>query len=73
MAREMFGACHYTHILHTLHILYGKQGNLVFIFSETPVIDHRIIRIIVYVNHGCIIYLDAKALTLFSNDLPVFI
>ena len=68
MTRKMLRNGHYTNILQTAHVLNTIKRNLMFIFSERTIIDHWIIRIIIDVNHRCIINMNAHSFTLFADD-----
>ena len=59
MPRKMFGTCHYANILHSFHILNSIQGHFIFVFTKTTVVNYRVIGIVIYIHHRCIINLYA--------------
>ncbi len=74
MSREVFGTGHDAGILHT-----PDHGNTteplrgIYIFSERPVVDHRVVGIIIYIQYGSKVVLDAHAFTLFADGFTYLV
>ena len=52
MSREVLCTGNYTGILKTFHVGIGFRGHIVYVFSEGSVMDHRILRIVIYIGNG---------------------
>ncbi len=73
MTGKMFGAGHYAHILHALHVLCAKQGHFIFVFPKAPVIYYRVIGVVIDINNRCIVNLDACTPALFRYHLSILV
>ena len=70
---KMFGASHDPRILHSLHVGHSETSHFIFILAKRAKTDDRIVRIIVDINHGSIINVDANPLTLLTDSDSHFV
>ena len=73
MPREMFCGSHDTCILHSPHVLQAVPCHTFFILPEGSVIDDGITRVVVDVDHRCVVHMNAHAPALLRHPSAIVV